>query len=71
MIANESEYLESKKKERDFSALVDDFKAGKINIIPGESPGMRQVRLNATQSMLDDLRREIKRWEDQLAAAAN
>ena len=58
-IANEYEYQQAKEEEKRFSLLVDDMKACRTSTVPTEA------EMNATQSMLDTLRRKIDAWECQ------
>lgn len=58
-IANDYEYRQAKEEEKRFSLLVDDMKACRTGIMPTEA------EMNATQSMLDTLRRKINTWECQ------
>ena len=63
MIENENQYRVTQERERAFSRLVKRLESGEAQGAPGEDPAIRQAKLDATQSVQQELREEIREWE--------
>ena len=63
MIENEQQYRVTQDKEQTFSQLVKRMENGEANSIPDEDPTIRQAKLDATRSILQELREELQEWE--------
>ena len=63
MIANENQYRVTQERARQFDRLVARMESGDAQRIPGESPAISQVKLDAAKSVLRDLRQELEDWE--------
>ena len=63
MIQNEEQYRVTQEKEKAFSQLVKRMENGEAHNIPGEHPIIRQAKLDATRSILEELREELQEWE--------
>ncbi len=64
MIANESQYQVTQERERTFSRLVERMESGDAESIPDESPVLRKAKLDAAKSVLQELRDDLRGWED-------
>ena len=63
MIANENQYRVTQERARQFARLVARMKSGDAQSIPGELPAIRQGKLDAAKSVLQDLQQELEDWE--------
>ncbi len=63
MIENEKQYWVTQDRVRTFSRLVDRMESGEARSIPDEDPAIRQAKVNAARSILQELRDEIQDWE--------
>ena len=63
MVANENQYRVTQERARQFARLVSRMESGAAQRIPGESPAISQVKLDAAKSVLRDLRQELEDWE--------
>ena len=63
MIENEKQYRVTQERVRTFSLLVDRMESGEAQGIPDEDPAMRQAKVNAARSILQELREELQDWE--------
>ena len=63
MIANENQYQVTKEQERKFTRLVARLESGSATSVSNELPAIRQAKMDATNSVLRDLRQEIKDWD--------
>ena len=63
MIEDEEQYRVTQEKEKTFSQLVKRMENGEAHSIPGENPTIRQAKMDATQSILQELREELQEWE--------
>ena len=68
MIENENQYRVTQERERTFSRLVKRLESGEAQGAPGEDPAIRQAKLDATRSVLQELREEIQEWEAEVFA---
>ena len=71
MIENEEQYRVTQEKEQTFSQLVKRMESGEAHSIPGENPTIRQAKMDATQSILQELREELQEWEFEAAPRRN
>ena len=63
MIENEKQYRVTQERVRTFSRLVDRMESGEAQSIPDEDPAIRQAKVNAARSILEELREELQDWE--------
>ena len=63
MIENETQYRVAQERERTFSQLVERLESGEAQGIPGEDPAISRAKLDASRSVLQELREEIQEWE--------
>ena len=63
MIENEKQYRVTQERVRTFSQLVDRMESGEAQSIPDEDPAIRQAKVNAARSILQELREELQDWE--------
>ena len=63
MIENEEQYRVTREKEKSFSDLVKRMESGDASSIPGENPIIRQAKMDAARSVLQELRDELQKWE--------
>ena len=63
MIENEEQYRVTRERERTFSQLVQRMESEEAQSIPGENPVIRQAKLDATRSILQELQEELRDWE--------
>ena len=63
MIENETQYRVTQERERTFSQLVERLESGEAQGIPGEDPAISRAKLDASRSVLQELREEIQEWE--------
>ena len=63
MIENEEQYRVTRERERTFSQLVQRMESEEAQSIPGENPAIRQAKLDATRSILQELQEELRDWE--------
>ena len=63
MIENEKQYRVTQERVRTFSRLVDRMESGEAQSIPDEDPAIRQAKVNAARSILQELREELQDWE--------
>ena len=63
MIENENQYRVTQERERTFSRLVKRLESGEAQGATSEDPAIRQAKLDATRSVLQELREEIREWE--------
>ncbi len=63
MIGNENRYRVTQERERTFSRLAKRLDSGEAQGVPGEDPAIRQAKLDAARSVLQEFREEIQEWE--------
>ncbi len=63
MIENEKQYRVTQERVRTFSRLVDRMESGEAQSIPDEDPAIRQAKVNAARSILQELQEELQDWE--------
>ncbi len=63
MIENEEQYRVTQEREQTFSQLVHRMETEEAQSILGENPVIRQAKLDATRSILQELREELRDWE--------
>ena len=63
MIENEEQYRVTQEREQAFSQLVQRMETKEAQSIPGENPVIRQAKLDATRSILQELQEELRDWE--------
>lgn len=63
MIENEEQYRVTQEREQAFSQLVRRMETEAAQSIPGENPVIRQAKLDATRSILQELQEELRDWE--------
>ena len=63
MIENEEQYRVTQEREQTFSQLVQRMETEEAQSIPGENPVIRQAKLDATRSILQELQEELRDWE--------
>ena len=63
MIENEEQYRVTQEREQTFSQLVQRMEAEAAQSILGENPVIRQAKLDATRSILQELQEELRDWE--------
>ena len=63
MIENEEQYRVTQERERTFSQLVQRMETEEAQSIPGENPVIRQAKLDAARSILQELQEELRDWE--------
>ncbi len=63
MIENETQYRVTQERERTFSQLVERLENGEAQGIPSEDPAISRAKLDASRSVLQELREEIQEWE--------
>ncbi len=63
MIENEKQYRVTQERVRTFSQLVDRMESGEAHSIPDEDPAIRQAKVNAARSILQELQEELQDWE--------
>ena len=63
MIENEEQYRVTQAKEQSFSQLVERMESGEAHSVPGENPTIRQAKMDAARSILQELRDELQAWE--------
>ena len=63
MIENEEQYRVTRERERTFSQLVQRMESEEAQSIPGENPVIRQAKLDATRSILQELQEELRDCE--------
>ena len=63
MIRNEEQYEVTQGKEKQFARLVERMESDTAQSIADEDPIIRQAKLDATRSILQELREELKEWE--------
>ena len=63
MIENEEQYRVTRERERTFSLLVERMESGAAQSINGEDPAIRRAKMDATRSILQELREELLAWE--------
>ena len=63
MIENEKQYRVTQERVRTFSRLVDRMESGETQSIPEEDPAIRQAKVDAARSILQELREELQDWE--------
>ncbi len=63
MIENETQYRVTQERERTFSQLVERLETDEAQGIPGEDPAITTAKLDASRSVLRELREEIQEWE--------
>lgn len=63
MIRNEEQYEVTQGKEKQFARLVERMESDTAQSIADEDPVIRQAKLDATRSILQELREELKEWE--------
>ena len=63
MIENEKQYRVTQERVRTFARLVDRMQSGEAQSIPDEDPAIRQAKVNAARSILQELREELQDWE--------
>ena len=68
MIENENQYRVTQERERTFSRLVKRLESGEAQGAPDEDPAIRQAKLDATRSVLQELQEEIQKWEAEVFA---
>ena len=69
MIENETQYRVTQEREQTFSQLVERLEAGEAQGIPCEDPAISRAKLDASRSVLQELREEIQEWESSLPDA--
>lgn len=63
MIENEEQYRVTQAKEQTFFQLVERMESGEAHSIPGENSTIRQAKMDAARSILQELRDELQAWE--------
>ncbi|MDE2960926.1 MAG: hypothetical protein OXU28_12920 [Chloroflexota bacterium] len=63
MIENEEQYRVTQERERTFSLLVERMESGAAESIADEDPTIRKAKMDATRSVLHELREELVEWE--------
>ena len=63
MIENEQQYRVTQERERTFSQLVERMENGTAQSVLDENPVIRQAKMDATRSILRELREELQAWE--------
>lgn len=63
MIANETQYQVTRQWEQEFAQLVEYMESDEADTTPQESPVLRQAKLEAAKSTLEELRQELRDWE--------
>ena len=63
MIENEEQYRVTQERERTFSQLVERVESGAAESIADEDPTISKAKMDATRSILQELREELKEWE--------
>ena len=63
MIENEQQYRVTQERERTFSQLVERMENGTAQSTLDEDPVIRQAKMDATRSILQELREELQAWE--------
>lgn len=63
MIENEEQYRVTQERERTFSLLVERMESGAAESIADEDPTISKAKMDATRSILQELREELKEWE--------
>ena len=63
MIRNEEQYRVTQGKEKQFARLVERMESGTAQSIADEDSIIRQAKLDAARSILQELREELKEWE--------
>ena len=63
MIQNEQQYQVTQDKEKQFAQLAERMESDTAETIANEDPAIRQAKLDATLSILQELREELQEWE--------
>ena len=63
MIENEAQYRATQEREKAFALLVKRMESGEAQSINGEDPAIRRAKVDATRSILQELREELQAWE--------
>ena len=63
MIENEAQYRVTQEREKTFALLVKRMESGAAQSINGEDPAIRRAKMDATRSILQELREELQAWE--------
>ena len=63
MIENKAQYRVTQAGEKRFAELVVRMESGEARSIPDEDPAIRRAKMDATQSVLQELREELQAWE--------
>ena len=63
MIENEAQYRVTQEREKTFALLVKRMESGAAQSINGEDPAIRRAKVDATRSILQELREELQAWE--------
>ena len=63
MIENETQYRVTQERERTFSQLVERLENDEAQDIPDEDLAITKAKLDASRSVLQELREEIQEWE--------
>lgn len=71
MIENEKQYQVTQERVQTFSQLVDRMESSEAQSIPDEDPVIRQAKMNAARSVLQELREELQDWESRLRPGAS
>ena len=62
MVENEQQYRVTRQQERKFAQLVKRMESGEAESVPDEDPVIRQAKMDAARSVLDELREEFRRY---------
>ena len=63
MIENDEQYRVTLERDKTFSLLVKRMESGEATSIDGEDPVIRRAKMDATRSILQELREELQAWE--------
>ena len=63
MIENERQYQVTLDREASFSQLLERMESGNNESVTDVHPAIRQAKLDATRSILQELREDIEKWE--------
>ena len=63
MIENEAQYRVTQEREKTFALLVKRMESGAAQSINGEDLAIRRAKVDATRSILQELREELQAWE--------
>ena len=63
MIENEQQYRVTQEREKTFRLLIERMESGEAQSINGEDPAISRAKIDATRSILQELREELHAWE--------